>query len=132
MRPRSSGERALAASGAAVNFGFGTFVEASYPFLFADRKVLAVALGSATLGGLVVGATGAEATAYLPAVVAPFVATNTVGMVLSMLVGAVVPFVAVLVLNLRHNRRAALPSVVPLRAGSGSRAGVGDPSPSDS
>ncbi|GAA1647093.1 PTS sugar transporter [Georgenia ruanii] len=112
VRPRSSGERALAASGAAVNFGFGTFVEASYPFMFADRKVLAVALGSATLGGLVVGATGAEATAYLPAVVAPFVATNTVGMVLSMLVGAVVPFVAVLVLNLRHNRRASAEAMV--------------------
>jgi hypothetical protein len=104
VRPRTSGERALAASGAAVNFGFGTFVEASYPFLFADRKVFGVALGSAALGGLVVGATGAEATAYLPAVVAPFVATDTVGMVLSMLVGCVVPFVAVLAINERARR----------------------------
>ncbi|WP_193312867.1 PTS sugar transporter [Georgenia subflava] len=106
VRPRTSGERALAASGAAVNFGFGTFVEASYPFMFADRKVFAVAIGSATLGGLVVGATGAEATAYLPAVVAPFVATDTVGMVLSMLVGAVVPFVSVLLINVRATRTA--------------------------
>lgn len=104
LRPRSSGERALAASGAAVNFGFGTFVEASYPFIFADRKVFAVALGSSALGGLVVGATGAEATAYLPAVVAPFVATDTVGMVVSMVVGCVVPFVAVLALNERARR----------------------------
>ncbi|QDC26808.1 PTS sugar transporter [Georgenia yuyongxinii] len=106
VRPRTSGERALAASGAAVNFGFGTFVEASYPFLFADKRVFAVALGSATLGGLVVGATGTEATAYLPAVVAPFVATDTVGMVLAMLVGVVVPFVAVLLINLRPRRAA--------------------------
>ncbi|TRW46540.1 PTS sugar transporter [Georgenia yuyongxinii] len=106
VRPRTSGERALAASGAAVNFGFGTFVEASYPFLFADKRVFAVALGSATLGGLVVGATGTEATAYLPAVVAPFVATDTVGMVLAMLVGVVVPFVAVLLINLRARRAA--------------------------
>jgi fructose-specific phosphotransferase system IIC component len=109
VRPRTSGERALAASGAAVNFGFGTFVEASYPFLFADRKVFAVALGSSALGGLVVGATGAEATAYLPAVVAPFVATDTVGMVLSMLVGCVVPFVAVLALNERARRAERAP-----------------------
>lgn len=115
VRPRTSGERALAASGAAVNFGFGTFVEASYPFMFADRKVFAVALGSATLGGLVVGATGAEATAYLPAVVAPFVATDTVGMVLSMLVGAVVPFVAVLVINERARRAERARQAEPVR-----------------
>ena len=31
---KASGERALAGSGAAVNFFFGTFVESSYPFMF--------------------------------------------------------------------------------------------------
>jgi len=67
VRPRSSGERALAGSGAAVNFFFGTFVEASYPFMFSDRRVFATAIGAATVGGAVVGAMGVEATAYLPA-----------------------------------------------------------------
>ncbi|TCP50087.1 hypothetical protein EV191_108176 [Tamaricihabitans halophyticus] len=110
VAPRASGERALAASGAAVNFGFGTFVEASYPFMLADKKVFAGALLSAGLGGLVVGAVGAEATAYVPSLVAPFVSTNAVGIVLAMLTAAAAAFTCTLLINLRARRRAAATS----------------------
>lgn len=99
-RPRSSGERALAGSGALVNFFFGTFVEASYPFMFSDKRIFATAIGSATAAGAVVGLTGAEATAYVPAFVAPFVATTAWGMVLSMLVAAGLAFAGTLAVNL--------------------------------
>ncbi|QUY63826.1 hypothetical protein [Gulosibacter molinativorax] len=110
LAPRTSGERALAGSGAAVNFFFGTFVEASYPFMFGDKRVFGVALGAAAVGGAVVGLVGAEATAYLPAVVAPFVATAPGGMVLAMLTGAGLAFVGTLLVNLaaRKKARAAL------------------------
>ncbi|WP_167133432.1 PTS sugar transporter [Paramicrobacterium chengjingii] len=102
--PRTSGERALAGSGAAVNFFFGTFVESSYPFMFGDKKVFAIALVAATGGGVVVGLTGAEATAYLPAVVAPFVSTTVLGMTLSMLVAFALAFSLTLLVVIAHRR----------------------------
>lgn len=106
IRPRTTGERALAGSGAAVNFFFGTFVEASYPFMFGDRRVFGAAILAATAGGAVVGLTGAEATAYLPAVVAPFIASTPVGMVAAMAVSFGVALVATLAANLMATRRA--------------------------
>ncbi|MFT3887810.1 MAG: hypothetical protein QM713_06570 [Arachnia sp.] len=104
VKPRTSGERALAASGAPINFFFGTFVEAAYPFMFGDKRVFGVALISATLGGLTVGAVGAESTAYVPAFVAPFVSTTAVGMTLAMLVALASSFLLTLALNLLHRR----------------------------
>lgn len=111
VKPRSTGERALAGSGAGVNFFFGTFVEASYPFMFGDKKVFAIAVLSATAGGAVVGLIGAEASAYLPAIVAPFIATNTLGMVLAMLTALVLAFGLTLLANiafLRKERKTAI------------------------
>lgn len=105
IRPRTAGERALAGSGAGVNFFFGTFVEAAYPFMFGDKKVFAIALLSATAGGAVVGFTGAEASAYLPAVVAPFIATNVAGMVLAMLTSLTVALVLTLMVNVSAIRK---------------------------
>ncbi len=104
VRPRSSGERALAGSGASVNFFFGTFVEASYPFMFSDKKVFAIAIACATTGGALVGVLGTEASAYLPAVVAPFIATNPLGMVTAMVVTAALAFTLTLMANLAHLR----------------------------
>lgn len=105
VRPRTSGERALAVSGGSINFFFGTFVEAAYPFMFADRKVFASALIAATIGGAVVGLTGSEATAYLPAITAPFVSTNVLGFTLAMLAAAGSAFVLTLLANLSANRK---------------------------
>ncbi|SLM91155.1 hypothetical protein [Brevibacterium yomogidense] len=105
VRSRTSGERALAGSGSAVNVFFGTFVEASYPFMFGDKRVFAIALVAATAGGTVVGITGAEASAYLPAFVAPFISTTTWGMVLAMAVAFAIAFAATLVLNIVVTRK---------------------------
>ncbi|KAA9395639.1 PTS sugar transporter [Kocuria coralli] len=110
VKPRTSGERALAGSGAGVNFFFGTFVESSYPFMFGDRRVFAAALVSATAGGTLVGLVGAEASAYLPAFVAPFIATNPAGMVMAMLVTAALAFTLTLLANLAAIRKARLAS----------------------
>ena len=105
VRPRSSGERALAASGASINFFFGTFVEAAYPFMFADKRVFASALAAATVGGAVVGITGSEATAYLPAFVAPFVSTNALGLTLAMVAAAGTAFILTLLSNISASRK---------------------------
>ncbi|MGC5614881.1 hypothetical protein [Georgenia sp. Z1491] len=119
VRPRTSGERALAGSGGAVNFFFGTFVEASYPFMFGDRRVLGTALLAATVGGGMVGLFGVEATAYLPAVAVPFVATDALGMVLAMLTSATIAFTLTLLINISAIRAA--------RAGAGADAAVAGP-----
>lgn len=110
IKPRSSGERALAGTGAAVNFFFGTFVESSYPFMFGDKRIFAVALLSATAGGTVVGMTGAQASAYLPAVVSPFISTTVWGMAVSMLTALSIAFVLTLLVNLAYLRRARIAS----------------------
>ena len=102
VRPRTSGERALAGSGAAVNFFFGTFVESSYPFMFGDKKIFATALLAATAGGMAVGATGVEASAYLPAFLAPFISTNAVGLVLAMLTSFAIAFALTFATNTIH------------------------------
>lgn len=107
VRPRTSGERALAGSGSAVNFFFGTFVEAAYPFMFGDKRVFAIALGAATVGGAVAGAFKAEATAYLPAFVAPTVANTPFGLIVAMVVSAGIAFVGTLLVNLAVTHKAA-------------------------
>lgn len=109
LRPRTSGERALASSGALVNFFFGTFVEASYPFMFGDKKVFGIALLAATAGGTIVGASGAEATAYLPAFVTPFISTNGGGMLLAMLTSASLAFILTFMANTLAVRNARGP-----------------------
>lgn len=106
VRPRTSGERALAGSGSAVNFFFGTFAEASYPFMFSDKKVFGAALLAATAGGAVVGLTGTEATAYLPAFVAPFIATSSLGLVAAMATSFTIAFLLTLLANLSALRAA--------------------------
>lgn len=105
LKPRTSGERALAGSGAGVNFFFGTFVEASYPFMFGDKRVFAIAIASAGVGGAIVGVTGSEATAYLPAVVAPFVSTNVAGFVIAMVITCAMAFMLTLLANINALRK---------------------------
>lgn len=106
IKSRTTGERALAGTGAAVNFFFGTFVESSYPFMFGDKKVFGIALLSATAGGTVVGLTGAQASAYLPAVVSPFISTTALGMIASMVTALGLAFVLTFAVNMAYLRKA--------------------------
>ena len=62
--PRVRGERAAAVSGFVINVGFGTFVEAAYPYMFSSKIVFAGALASATISGALVGLFDVKGTAY--------------------------------------------------------------------
>ncbi len=85
------------AAGDAVEIG----IEAALTF----SSLLAGALAAlATAGGAVVGLTGAEASAYLLAIVAPFISTNTVGMILAMLTALLLAFGLTLLANLAFLR----------------------------
>ena len=74
--PREPGDRAVALPGFLVNMGFGTFVEAAYPFMFSSKLVFAGALIAGAASGALVGALGVKGTAYVPSVLAPGLANE--------------------------------------------------------
>lgn len=107
VMPRTSADRATAIPGFLVNIGFGTFVEAAYPYMFSDKLVFAGAIiGGAVSGGLV-GVLGVRGTAYVPVVSAPFLANQGHGVqfAICMLVALVVSFVITIIANKKFNSK---------------------------
>jgi phosphotransferase system glucose/maltose/N-acetylglucosamine-specific IIC component len=86
IAPRKKSEAAVALPGFLINVGFGTFVEAAYPFMFADKKVFGTAIFAAMISGAFVGFFDARGTAYVPSIVAPGLSNNPLGFLVSMLV----------------------------------------------
>ncbi|MEW6398287.1 MAG: PTS sugar transporter [Bacillota bacterium] len=99
--PRTKDEATVAAPGFLVNVGFGTFVEAAYPFMFSDRLVFAGALISAAISGAFVGLMNVRGTAYVPSVVAPAMSNNPLGFFISMFIALGSAFVLTTVANKR-------------------------------
>jgi len=85
IAPREKSEASIALPGFLVNIGFGTFVEAAYPFMFADKKVFGTALFAAMVSGAMVGIFDARGTAYVPSIVAPGLSNNPLGFAAAML-----------------------------------------------
>ncbi|MDL2293045.1 PTS sugar transporter [Ruminococcaceae bacterium OttesenSCG-928-D13] len=71
VMPRTSGDRAAAIPGFLINMGFGTFVEAAYPYMFSSKLVFGGALLASTVSGALVGILGVRGTAYVPSFSAP-------------------------------------------------------------
>ncbi len=105
IAPKTKSEASVAAPGLFVNLAFGTFVEAAYPFMFADKKIFATALVAATVGGAFCGFFNARGTGYLPTFVAPGVSNNPFGFAASMVIAMAVAFVLTLFFN-RVGKRA--------------------------
>lgn len=97
--PRRKSDRAIAVPGFTVNMAFGTFVEASYPFMFSNKWVMATAIISSGIGGLFVGMFGVKGTAYLPSFVAPALSNEPLYFALSMIIGLVCAFVLTALAN---------------------------------
>ena len=91
--PRQKSDRAIATPGLLINVFFGTFVEASYPFMFSDKLVMAGAMISGCLGGIVVGMYDLRGTAYVPSIFAPIMSNNVAGFAISMIISAGSAFV---------------------------------------
>ncbi len=100
LLPRQQSERALAVPGFMVNVGFGTFVEAAYPFMFSDRRVFAAGLFSAMVSGALCGLFGVRGTAYVPALIAPTVSNQPLGFLISMLAALAVACALTVLINL--------------------------------
>ena len=107
VMPKQKGEAAVALPGCLINICFGTFVEAAYPFMFANKIVFAGALISAMLSGAVVGMFDVKGTAYVPAITAPFMANEGKGVwfAVAMLVAMGCAFVITLAANMLDKKK---------------------------
>lgn len=99
IAPREKSEASLAAPGFLVNVGFGTFVEAAYPFMFADKRIFGTALFAAMVSGAFCGFFNARGTAYVPSIVAPTLSNNPIGFLVSMLVAMGLACVLTIIFN---------------------------------
>ncbi|RCW62519.1 PTS sugar transporter [Saliterribacillus persicus] len=106
IRPRDKGEAAVAAPGFVINLSFGTFVESAYPFMFSSKWVFAGALISGGIGGALVGLFDVRGTAYVPTFTAPFLANNSVGFIIAMVVPCLVAFTITILANQFSKKKA--------------------------
>lgn len=99
--PRTSGDRTAAVPGFLVNMGFGTFVEAAYPYMFSSKLVFAGALIASGVSGAMVGGLGVRGTAYVTSFAAPALANqgHAVQFALCMAVALGLSFLFTLVAN---------------------------------
>lgn len=99
--PRQKSDAAVAVPGFLINVGFGTFVEAAYPFMFSSKIVFAGAMAASTVSGALVGALGVRGTAYVPAFLAPSLANegHAVAFAVCMLAALAVAFVITAIAN---------------------------------
>ncbi len=104
IAPREKGEAAAATPGFLINMGFGTFVEAAYPFMFSNKIVFAGAILSAGVGGALVGLFDVRGTAYVPTFTTPFLSDNPLGFVIAMLAAFILSFAITLIANKKKRR----------------------------
>jgi hypothetical protein len=97
--PRDKGEAAVAVPGFLINIGFGTFVEAAYPFMFSNKFIFGGAIVSAGLGGLLVGMFEVQGTAYVPSFMAPLLSNNMTGFIVAMVGSLLSAFMITLTVN---------------------------------
>jgi hypothetical protein len=99
VSPRDKGESAVAAPGFDINMGFGTFVEAAYPFMFSNKYIFAGAILSSGFGGLLVGLFDVRGTAYVPSFMAPLLSNNMSGFIIAMAGSLISSFLITLSIN---------------------------------
>ncbi|WP_252312192.1 hypothetical protein [Sinobaca sp. H24] len=104
ISPRDKGEAAAAAPGFLINMGFGTFVEAAYPFMFSNKFVFAGAVFSAG-GGALVGLFNVRGTAYVPTFAAPLLTNNVAGFILAMAAAFILAFIITITANKFSGRK---------------------------
>ncbi|SHF16576.1 Phosphotransferase system IIC components, glucose/maltose/N-acetylglucosamine-specific [Seinonella peptonophila] len=104
--PKKKSDVAAASPGFLINMGFGTFVEAAYPFMFSNRIVFAGAIFSAGFAGMLVGLFDVRGTAYVPSFTAPFLSNHPWGFVIAMLGGLLSAFIITAIANRLASRQA--------------------------
>lgn len=106
--PRQKSDASAALPGFVINMGFGTFVEAAYPYMFSSKLVFASALIASTVSGVFVGLFDVKGTAYVPSFSAPFLANEGKGIyfALCMLIAMGLAFVLTALVNKLEKNKA--------------------------
>ncbi|QRG65616.1 PTS sugar transporter [Brevibacillus choshinensis] len=99
ISPREKSEATVATPGFLINMGFGTFVEAAYPFMFSNKLVFAGAIVSSGIAGMMVGVFDVRGTAYVPSVMAPLLSNNMLGFIAAMASGLLCSLLITLAAN---------------------------------
>lgn len=99
LLPRDKSEATVATPGFLINMGFGTFVEAAYPFMFSNKLVFAGAIVSSGIAGMMVGVFDVRGTAYVPSVMAPLLSNNMMGFIVAMASGLACSLIITLIAN---------------------------------
>ncbi|MGG1661533.1 PTS sugar transporter [Brevibacillus sp. NRS-1366] len=99
VSPRDKSEATVATPGFLINMGFGTFVEAAYPFMFSNKVVFAGAIISSGIAGTMVGVFDVRGTAYVPSVMAPLLSNNMLGFIIAMASGLLCAFLITVTAN---------------------------------
>ncbi|MED4750006.1 PTS sugar transporter [Brevibacillus choshinensis] len=99
ISPRDKSEATVATPGFLINMGFGTFVEAAYPFMFSNKMVFAGAIVSSGIAGMMVGVFDVRGTAYVPSVMAPLLSNNMLGFIVAMASGLICSLIITLIAN---------------------------------
>ncbi len=99
--PRQKSDAGVALPGFLINVGFGTFVEAAYPYMFSNKLVFAGALIASTVSGALVGLFNVKGTAYVPTFSAPLMANEgkSVAFAICMIVAMAIAFVFTAIAN---------------------------------
>jgi hypothetical protein len=87
-----------------MNIGFGTFVEASYPYMRENKIVYAGAILSSGLAGLFIGILNLKATAYVPFYISMLLSNNGLRFLAVMTVVLATSFCVTLGSNLLSNK----------------------------
>ena len=109
IAPKGKDNQAVALTGFLINMGFGTFVEAAYPFMFSSRKVFASALIAAMVSGALVGLFDVKGIAYVPSILAPTMANEGKGLyfALAMLAALLIVCVLTILVNKLSDKKPA-------------------------
>ncbi|WP_312115118.1 PTS sugar transporter [Brevibacillus reuszeri] len=105
VSPRDKSEATVATPGFLINMGFGTFVEAAYPFMFSNKLVFSGAIISSGIAGMMVGVFDVRGTAYVPSVMAPLLSNNMLGFMMAMATGLVCAFLFTFIANRMAKKR---------------------------
>lgn len=99
--PRQKSDASAALPGFIINIGFGTFVEAAYPYMFSNKLVFAGALIASTVSGALVGLFDVKGTAYVPTFSAPFMTNPGRGVyfAICMIVAMAIAFAITVIAN---------------------------------
>lgn len=105
IAPKKDGDRVTSIPNIIINLGFGTFVEAAYPFMFASKKIFASVIASATVTGLLIGLFDVKCTAYVPCFLAPFMSNDkAVLAVVCMVVAVAMQAILTVICNLSERK----------------------------